>query len=170
MNIKWIGALLVIFACGGFGIKMACFQIKEEQTLRRLIGLLDFMSCELQYHLTPLPELCRQTAAECSGVLSEFFMQLGRELDDQIKPNVQKCVYAALTKTKRIPQQTRSCLELLGRSLGKFDLEGQLKGIEAARQNSRRKLEVLEKNRDVRLRGYQTLALCAGAALVILFM
>lgn len=170
MIIKWIGALFVITACGGIGAKIALTHVYEERSLRQLIALLDYMSCELQYRLTPLPELCRQTAAEGDSVLAEVFQKLAEELEEQVKPNVSRCMHAVIARTAHLPRQTTMALELLGRSLGRFDLDGQLKGLESVRQTSRRKLDLLVKEKDTRLRGYQTLALCAGAALVILFI
>lgn len=170
MTIKLIGALLVIAGCGWVGFRIAAAQRREEKTLRQLIAVLDYMECELQYRLTPLPTLCRQAAAECSGTLCQAFLTLAIELEDQIAPDVELCVRAALNKTSDMPRLTRDALDLLGRSLGRFDIEGQLVGLEGVRQECRRNLEGLTQNRDVRLRSYQTLGLCAGAALVILFI
>ena len=170
MVIKWIGAIFVLAACGGFGFQIAAAQRKEVNTLRQLIRILDFTECELQYRLTPLPELCRKAAQECSGALRALFLQLGRELDDQISPNVSSCMDAAIAVTKQLPNQTRQVLNLLGDSLGKFDLNGQVRGIESVRSECNRRLDALSENQDVRLRSYKTLGLCAGAALVILFI
>ncbi len=170
MSIKILGAVLVIAGCGGFGFQIASMYLKEEKTLRQLIGLLDYMECELQYRLTPLPDLCRQAARESSGVLRSIFLTLTQELEDQISPDVEHCISAALAKVKKIPKSTFEALEMLGSSLGRFDLEGQLKGLEAVRQECRRKLLQMTDNKDVRLRSYQTLGLCAGAALAILFV
>ncbi len=170
MHLKWIGAALVIIACGGFGFRLAAQHIRQEKTLRTLIGLLDYMECELQYRMTPLPELCRQTAAEAKGVLCKAFLLLAQELEDQISPDVERCMDTALFKTGDIPSYSLDALRLLGRSLGRFDLEGQLKGLETVRQECRRNLEGLTRNQDVRLRGYQTLGLCAGAAVAILLI
>ena len=77
---------------------------------------------------------------------------------------------AALAKTPKLPHRLRKNLADLGTSLGRFDLPGQLKGLEAARISCRRDLEELSRDRDVRLRSYQTLGLCAGCALAILFL
>ena len=170
MTLKWIGALLILISCGGLGGKMVAAHRYEERTLRQLISLLDYMNCELQYRLTPLPTLCRQTASEVNGVLSDLFLNLTKELEDQLSPDVYRCMLAAICKTKHLPAITKKALEELGQSLGRFDLEGQIKGLEAAPQSCRTKLEELCANRDHRLRGYQTLALCDGAALVILFI
>lgn len=170
MSFKLIGALCILFGCGGFGFQIAAAQLREENTLRQLIRVLDFMECELQYRLTPLPELCRQAAKECTGSLSSLFTMISRELEEQISPNVATCMAAAISKTEKLPQSTVNALELLGNSMGRFDLNGQLKGLDTVRGECRRHLEALATNKDVRMRSYKTLGLCAGAALVILFI
>lgn len=170
MSMKIIGAILVIAGCGGFGFKLAATHLREEKTLRQLISVLDYMECELQYRLTPLPDLCRQAASECSGVVSQAFLALALELEDQISPDVERCMTAALCRSKDMPRLSRAAMELLGRSLGRFDMEGQLRGLEATRQDCRRNLDTLNQNREVRLRSYQTLGICAGAAIAILFI
>lgn len=170
MSFKLIGSILIIVACGGFGFKIAASYIKEERILRQFISALDYMECELQYRLTPLPILCHQTAAECSGVLQRVFLTFANELEDQISPDVERCMTAALQQTKDIPRLTFEALDMLGKSLGRFDLDGQLKGLEAVRQDCRRNSEELSQNRNVRLRSYQTLGLCAGAAMAILLI
>ena len=170
MSIKLIGAILIISGCGGLGFKISSAQVRQECSLRNLIGILDYMACELQYRLTPLPTLCRQVAAEADGVLQNVFLALTHELEDQISPDADRCMTAALSKIKNIPPITADALQMLGRSLGRFDLDGQLKGLEGVRQACRRSLESLNNNRDVRLRSYKTLGLCAGAAIAILFI
>ena len=168
--LKWFGAICVILGCGSVGLAMSATHRKEEKALRMLIGALDFMQCELQYRLTPLPDLCRLTAAQCYGCLRDLFQNLATELEDQISPDVFYCMNAALSRQRDLPEQTAEALRCLGRTLGRFDMEGQLIGFENARQNCRRMLDQLSSNREVRLRSYQTLSLCAGAALVILFL
>ncbi len=170
MSLKLIGAVCIIAACGGVGFSMAAAHRREEQALRQLIRALDYMGCELQYHLTPLPELCRHAAAECGGCIRQVLLALAAELESQVAPDVSTCMNAAIAKIPRIPQRLRGELARFGSSLGRFDLQGQLDGLEAARQQFRRDLENLSKNRDVRLRSYQTLGLCAGSALAILFL
>jgi len=170
MNIKVIGAGLIVVGCGYFGFSLVRAHQKEVRTLSSLISILDYMECELQYRMTALPQLCRQAAAESSGILQKFFNSFSQELEDQISPDVISCMRSALGNCKGIPNATREGLELLGRSLGRFDLQGQLKGLEAVRQHCRLKLGALEENKEVRLRSYQTLFLCAGAAIAILLI
>ena len=170
MTMKWIGALLVIAGCGGVGFTMAASYRREERCLRALLRALDYMTCELQFRLTPLPELCRTAGKECGGPTGEALKMLSQELESQINPDADSCMYAALCKQEHLPTSTAEALTLLGKSLGRFDLEGQLQGIESVRSHCRRELTVLEAGRDQRIRGYQTLGVCAGAALAILFV
>lgn len=170
MTVKIIGAVLILAACGSFGLIIAYHHKREVGTLKKLIGALDFLECELQYRMSALPDLCRQTAAETDGIVRQVFMRLANELEDQISPDVRRCMQSVLAKTKDVPTVTVECLQLLGDSLGRFDLQGQLKGLQNVRQTCRGKLNKLMGNAEVRLRSYQTLGLCAGAAIVILLI
>lgn len=169
MRYKWIGAILVIVGCGGFGFSMAAGHRKEEKLLRQLISVLQYMESELQYRLTPLPELCRQAGNEVNGLLHDIMLNLAREMDWQVSPDACSCMTAALRKSHDIPVSLRKQLLQLGHSLGRFDLPGQLRGIQSVRVSCEETLKRLGRNRDSRLRSYQTLGLCAGAALAILF-
>lgn len=170
MTLNWIGAVLVIAGCGMVGFSMAAAHRKEENALRQLIGALDYMECELQYRLTPLPELCRQAGAESQGCVGHVLTNLSQELECQISPDVESCMNAALLPCGELPKRSRQAFQIMGASLGRFDMEGQIKGLEAVRSFCRRELEGLSTNREERLRSYQTLGICAGAALAILFV
>ena len=170
MTIKIVGAILVIIGCGGFGFLIAAAHRYEVKTLQTFLGVLDIMECELQYRQTSLPELCRQIATGCKGVLRIFFSNLAHELDTQIRPSVDACVQAALSGIKDMPTHTKEMIVHLGRTLGSFDIKGQLVGIGSVRDESMTRLEFLRNNQDVRIRSYQTLGVCAGAAMAILFI
>ena len=168
MILKIIGACMVIAGCGSVGFKIAANHRKEERHLRQLSNVLDYMECELQYRLTPLPQLCRQAAAEFPAM--SVFSKLVLVMEAQTHVDADQCMSEALRSCKNVPPITRNILELLGKSIGRFDLDGQLKGFASARQECKRNLDLLSVNLDNRLRSYQTLGLCAGAALAILFV
>ena len=170
MSLKLLGAILIMMGCAGVGFSMAASHRREEKALRQLIGVLDYMGCELQYRLTPLPELCEKAAEQGGGLISQVLLQLSSELEAQIAPDATACMKAAISKVPRLPQKARKNLLVLGSSLGQFDLHGQLSGIETTRAQCRSELDELTADRDQRLRSYQTLGLCAGAALAILFL
>lgn len=170
MNYKWIGGLLIILGCGGFGFTLAANHRWEETCIRQLLAALDYMGCELQYRMTPLPDLCRSAAAQCKGLIGQVLRGISEELDRQISPDAESCMHAAMARLDPIPETTRKNLKLLGATLGRFDLTGQLSGLESVRESCRCDLARLIDNRDARLRSYQTLGLCAGAALAILLI
>lgn len=170
MSFKIIGAIFVIVGCGGFGFMLAASNRREEKCLRQFMSALEYMECELQYRLTPLPELCRQAAKECNGAGKSVFLSLAGELDGQLSPDVERCMLSVLSRTNDLPQYTLAAMKQLGHSLGQFDIDGQLKELSGIREECRRNLEALTNNQAVRLRSYQTLGLCAGAAMAILFI
>ena len=170
MNFKWIGATLIICGCGLVGFSMSAAYRREERELRQFLGALDYMACELQYRLTPLPELCRQAGRERSGITGKLLTHIAQELELQIAPDVQSCIRAASEATGQLPQRIDQALILMGTSLGRFDLDGQLQGLESVRVYCRSELESMAQGQQTRLRSYQTLGLCAGAAIAILFV
>lgn len=170
MSLKWIGALLVVAGSGGVGFSMAASYRREEQELRYMAAALDYMTCELQYRLTPLPELCRLAGKESGGCVSKLLKNLADKLESGVGTDAASCVAATVQAAGGIPHRLRQCFALLGTTLGRFDLEGQLSGLEAVRTHCRRELELLSAGRENRLRSFQTLGLCAGAALAILFV
>lgn len=138
--------------------------------MRQMISAYDYMASELKYHLTPLPELCRMAAHQSGGMVRQVFLSLAEELDNQISPNASACLNAVISKTDNLPSGMRNSLLELSRSLGKFDLEGQLKGLESARRICADAQAKLSEMRDVRLRSYKVIGFCAGTALAILFL
>ena len=170
MLLKWIGGVLILFGCSSVGFRIAANHRKEERCLMMLDRLIDYMICELQYKLTPVPELCRKVSAEATGCIKKVFDNLALELDDQVSPDVYSCVKATLNKISAIPQETKKCLLLLGKHLGKFDLQGQIQELETVRHECKRFLNALQNNKEQRLRSYQTLGICAGASLAIIFI
>lgn len=170
MSIRLAGAILVILGCGSVGFRIAAAYCYEEKILRQLLNALDYMQCELQYRLTPLPDLCRSVGAAAKGKIGEVFARFAEELDAQITPDVSNCMECVLLSCENLPRMSLQALQHLGRSLGRFDLDGQLLGLEATRRTCRESLEELTQDKPLRLRSYKTLGLCAGAALVILFI
>ncbi len=170
MQLHWMGALLVVGGCGGIGFLMALYDRKEFAALEQLARSIAYMQSELSCHLTPLPELCRMTGRQCKGSISALFTTLAGELESQISPDVACCMAASVRKLPELPKKAHEVLTQLGAGLGRFDLEGQLRELDGCLQHCNRLQEAMAVNRTQRLRSYQTLGLCAGAALAILFL
>ena len=170
MTAKLIGAILIICACGGFGFHLSRSQKREEKALQELHSILIYMISELQCRLIPLPLLCYQVSTDCSGSLRRIFAVLAEELDKQITPDANLCMISALKRFADIPETTKILLLRLGKTLGRFDLEGQQTELNHVREECERCLNKLNSNKELRFRTYHTLGLCAGAALAILFI
>lgn len=167
--IRTFGAVMLLFGCGSFGFLMGVHYRREMRMLKMLLSSLREMEWELKYRLTPLPELCGIAAATSGGKLGELFLSLKSELEAGICAEVSGCMNGLL-QTMDMPDRTEKCLKDLGKSLGRYDLEGQLQGLQAVKTQCHGFLEELEDHHTERLRSYQTLGLCAGTALVILFI
>ncbi len=170
MSIKWFGAMLVFMGCGAIGFYNATIHKRELESMRKLIHTLTFIICELQYKLTPLPELSKAAAKEVSGPVRRVLDAFTQELERQVSPKVKLCMEVALACCKEMPDITRKYMRRLGDCLGKFDLKSQIEAVEALRNQCKEHLKELDANKDVRMRSYQTLGLCAGAALVIILI
>ena len=170
MSYKWIGAILIVGSCGGFGIGLAVHQKNEEKLLRQLVEILEEMLWELPFQLTPLPELIRNAVNGKKGILGAVLLELARQLDRQVLPDAMSCMNAALEGMELPYPRVQSQLDRMGQSLGRFDLSGQLKGLNAVKEAVEEDLRQLRDSRDNRLRSYRVLGLCAGAALVILLL
>lgn len=170
MLLKWIGGILIIFGSTAVGFKIASNYRKEEKYMEQLITLLNYMECELKCRLTALPDLCYKVSAEAEGAFKKLFSTLANELENQISPDVYSCMLAAMSRCTHIPERIQICLQKLGKSLGKFDIDGQIRGLEAVRKECEYMLNGLRLNKDERLRSYQTLGICAGAGIAILFI
>ena len=170
MSYKWIGAVLIVGSCGGFGVGLAVHQKNEERLLMQLVEILEEMLWELPFQLTPLPELLRHGVRNKKGILNRVFLELAEQLDRQVLPDAMSCMNAALEGIEWNYPRVQRQLDRMGQSLGRFDLSGQLKGLCAVKEGCEEELRQLRDSRDVRLRSYRVLGLCAGAALVILLL
>lgn len=168
--IKLFGAVLVLLGCGGIGFSVVAAYRYQESSLQQLIRALEHMECELQYRMTPLPELCNSASQVCTGCIRGVLQQLNIELEAQITPNASACMHTVVTRCENLTERIRKCLVQLGDSLGCFDLAGQLQGLRSTKKYAEFELDKLQRNQDVRLRSYRTLGICAGAVLVVLFL
>jgi stage III sporulation protein AB len=170
MPLKLVGAIVVIVCCGGFGILLARNHRREVALLHELLRALDLMASELEYRLTPLPDLCRACAEDLSPQLRHVFCRIAQQLDLQKVTDVAGAVEEIFSEDKQLPDAVTKQLRLLGQSLGRYDLNGQLRGLRYCSSACQQQLDELERNQQQRLRSYQTLGFCAGAVLAILLV
>ena len=161
---------MIFSGCGWFGFSMANAHRQQERSLRQMIRATEYMECELQYRQTPLPQLCHNTAQVVTGELSHIFLQLEQQLERRTFADVSACMNRTLNELGNCSPAVRTVMEELGRTLGQFDLTGQLSSLRSLRAGCEDSLKELSQNRENRLRSYQTLGLCTGAALAVLLL
>ena len=166
---KWIGAILVILGCGGAGMAMASAYRTEETLLRQLGECIAWMECQLDSRGADLERLFSQAAQRCGGVVGALFAQMSAELSARVAPDAFVCMRSAVDKI-RLPEKTAAVALALGRCLGEFHLEEQLRQLSLVQAECARVLQEHTRNRDDRLRSYRILGLCAGLALAIVLL
>ena len=168
--IRWIGAAIILAASVGFCYCLTLTYAREEAALKDILRILEFMASELNSRLTPLPQLCGQASKLGKGDVFNVFYHAFGYLQSQTFPDAAACLEKAVNEVQALPQLAKRNLLHLGQNLGRFDLDGQLAGLETVRQICLRDLQGLENNKRENLCSYQTLGFSAGAALVILLI
>ncbi len=165
---KMIGAVLVIAACGFVGFAKAASFKRIQKDLENLLEALEFMENELLFRMPALADLARDTANRLEGSAGKVFYALSQELDRQVLPEVSLCMEHALEQAPRLSSQAQCLFLLLGKSLGRFHLEGQLSGLRSLQTQCRMQLESCRQSASEKIKSCRTLGLCAGVALAIL--
>ena len=124
---------------------------------------------DLKQHIDTLLETDNRVIIAIDGNCTAGKTTLAAELEKGTAPDVQVCVYTLLTRLEP-PKLLRRQLAELGATLGRFDLPGQLRGLEHAIRSTEEALRTVRDGAEGRRRSWQTLGLCAGAALAILFV
>ena len=167
---KWIGAILIVLGCGGYGCLLALSHRNTIKSLSQFLRILDIMENELEFRLPALSPLCRRAAQQGSGCVKMVLLSFAEELDRQVAPDAGLCMAAAVAKYPDLPPQLGKILVELGAEFGSFGLEGQLRSLKRVRSLCQSELKMMSENSDSQIRCYQTLSLCAGAAAAIIFL
>ena len=162
--------MLIVGGCGGCGFSMASEYRVAEQSLRQLQNALEILQCEIQFRLTPLPEICVILRNACPGPVGAFFEALRRQLLLPDAGEFHVCAGAAASQVRELPGACKKILLELCGTLGRYDTEGQMRAIVAAKDECLRNLEEIRAGQAGRVRSYKALGLCGGAALAILLL
>lgn len=165
---KLIGIVFIVLSAGTVGCSMAMSMKKKCLLLRQLLDALQILKNELSVCATPLPQAFGLMAVSSTGELEAVFSAVAKDMDRNrwITPYD---AFQALWKDK--PQEPwQQVLLSLARKLGKYDLDAQLQGIETAKCATAQILSQMERERSMKSRTYETLAICAGLAVAILLI
>jgi len=138
------GVLLIVVGCWSAGAMVSNFHKKEADMLRQLVRFVEYIICDLQFRLTPLPQLLQSAKHLVSGSILDVLTCFIYDLESQIYPNVSTCLEHSLNCCRTVSPRCKKFLVLIGTSLGNFDLGGQLSCLNTARDSIARELNELE--------------------------
>lgn len=170
MPFKWIGSVLIIGSSILFGANQTIRQSTEIRLLSAFSRIINDMIRELTYHLTPLPELISISTKLSPPVIRNVFSLLIEHLNQQILPDAESCMNAALREFDIPYDHLQKVLLLFASSIGRFDLDGQIKGLELTNEQCNQEIQSMKSNQTERARSTRVLCLCAAVALVILLI
>ena len=127
---------------------------------------------ELQYRLTPLPDVFRVLQESREAAVAAFFSALSGSLAAAESCTVGYACRQALRRTEGlcIPVGARTALMSLFDTLGKYDLEGNLQALDLALSRLREEARQLQSSAAARCRTYVTLGVCTGLAVAVVLI
>ena len=140
--------------------------------LHALLAALEAMKGEIEYRLTPLPELFAALGEGTEPVTAAFFRGCAAmmEADRALPPQLVLGRAMEQTTSLQWSARTRETVRNLAFSLGKFDLGGQVRAIELAQERLRAELAEVQAGSRARCRSYETIGICAGLALAVILL
>ena len=170
MIYRLFGALLLILGFGGVGFLINRKRRQELRMLQQMNRFLDNVICDLRYRQAPLQQLINSSLDILSGELQVLLKRFSNELEAQISPDVSCCMSAVISSGENLPASVRNILTALGQSLGRYDIQGQVRCLEgiqiACKTNSTNLADELDRSSHCR----QAYALGAGAILALIML
>lgn len=167
---RLIGAVLVAGGCAAIGWQAAARLRERAAALSSLLGALELMESEIQYRLTPVPELMlllsRQAAPPARALFEACRDRLGQRREESFDA-IWSHSLTALPLLRRAEAET---LLELGGVLGRYDVEGQERAIAYTRRRLESFLREAEEDRKRRGKVYRALGVAAGLCAAIILI
>ena len=140
--IKLLGTAMIVLGSGSAGFGFARAVRAQLRQLNALLAALEAMKGEIEYRLTPLPELFAALGEGTEPVTAAFFRGCAAmmEADRALPPQLVLGRAMEQTTSLQWSARTRETVRNLAFSLGKFDLGGQVRAIELAQERLRAEL------------------------------
>lgn len=170
MWLRLIGACAITVSSAGFGLRAAWEYRLRLRLLRDFISCLEEMQQQLRQNLLPLPQLVCIASELGQGTIYRIMAGFYTALIDPEAEDIPGCMRKALSSFRDLHPDIRRLLVQLGRCLGKFDLTGQLKGMEDVKTAAQKQLLTMEHEQNRNVRCYRTLGIFGGMALAVLLL
>lgn len=170
--LKLIGLSLILAASGAVGAGLAGTVRRQQAQTLALIDALLRIRHELQYRLTPLPEIFAALGGSRNREIAEFFSRLAALLSSAQTCTVGYACRQALAQTRglSLSSAARGTILNLFDSLGRYDLEGSVQALDLALSRLREEVKALQNSAAARCRTYLTLGVCTGLAAAVILI
>ncbi|MBO5867675.1 MAG: stage III sporulation protein AB [Oscillospiraceae bacterium] len=170
MILRWIGAICIVIGSGFIGLAHTYHHKKTVNLLKQVISAVDYMERELKYRHPPVPELFSSAAEHISGTIGELLKHVAIETELRFHQDVRTCFDIVMEKSFHLPDIIVCACQLIGSAIGEFDISGQIENLNNVHSECLTMQDKLTEEQDIRMRSFQTLALCCGAAVAILLI
>lgn len=170
--IRFLGIAFILAATAATGMVMIGGVGAGMEQTRALQQLLLLMRSEMQYHLTPLPEIFSAAAQSIDSPVGALSWTIAGSMMSGQPQTAFFAIKSAMEKTPQLtlPKAAKDAFLDLSRSLGKYDLEGQLAAIDYCLERIEAIAGTLESERSARCRSYGAVCACAGVCFLILVL
>ena len=173
MVMRLLGGILVVGACGGMGDYYARRLEQRVEELLLLYQKILELQGEIRYAAAPLSEIMTELGKQESGVISELFRQVAKEMEEAKARSFAEIVRETGNRVLRqsvLTKQDKEQFFRLGDSLGRLDKTQQLLATEYYLTGLQGEIEEAKRIKKERSYLYRCLSILAGIFLVILMM
>jgi stage III sporulation protein AB len=170
MELKIVGAGIVISVCGLTGFYISDYYVKRPQHLRSLQSALIFLETEIAYTATPLP-VAMENVSKCVNEPTRCLFVAAKEGIKNLNYTAEESWSYGLAKYRENSALTTSDLEIvktLGSRLGKSGVNEQIKEIRLIREQLKQAEAVAEADKTTNERLWRTMGFLIGIFLVVL--
>lgn len=170
--LRLFAAGLIVLGSSIFGFGASSAVKRQMKTLRDLQTALFSMKNEMLYSMAELPDLLLLLSQKVRGAVGSWLLSSGRKLQNEPTASVTDVMMECLecNDAMTYSNATRSILYTLCLSLGKLDADGQIRAIDKALEELTAQRKYMEENRDLRVKSYRILGICAGLALAVVLL
>lgn len=167
--IRWCGFMALVAGAVLMGIGLSG-NIRKTATLYRKV-LLDLheLQRELEFHLTPAPELFRSITGDPRCVLSAVYTDIAEHMDTHPGDGASGAVEYALARHP-LPKAVAELLREVLRGFGQQDAELQSRALSRVAAMAEQRLRGLEQEKKAKCRDCRVFCCCAGLAIAILLI
>jgi stage III sporulation protein AB len=142
----------------------------EEENLQQLERLLLWMQNELRCRCPELCTLLRLAAERSIGDIQKIFIIFSEQIAERELTDLSAALLPVLQRHADIGKSVHQVLQELVKSLGEFDLQGQMEQLRAVQALCQLLLQQHRMERDGKIRCYKTVGICAGVALAVILL